>query len=62
MFGDMMGKLQEAQKQAEETKQRLNTVYLSEESAGGKIKITRVPSAIPNGNYFDSLRFYLISH
>ncbi len=40
MFGDMMGKLQEAQKQAEETKQRLNTVYLSEESAGGKIKIT----------------------
>ncbi len=40
MFGDMMGKLQEAQKQAEETKQRLNTVYLAEESASGKIKIT----------------------
>ncbi len=40
MFGDMMGKLQEAQKQAEETKQRLSTVYLSEESANGKIKVT----------------------
>ncbi len=40
MFGDMMGKLQEAQKQAEETKQRLNTVFLSEESPNGKIKVT----------------------
>lgn len=40
MFGDMMGKLQEAQQKAEETKKRLDTVYLSEESAGGKVKIT----------------------
>jgi hypothetical protein len=40
MFGDMMGKLQEAQKQAEETKRRLDTVYLSEEGANGLIKIT----------------------
>jgi DNA-binding YbaB/EbfC family protein len=35
MFGnlnDMMGKMQEAQKQAEEIKQRLNNVYVKEES------------------------------
>lgn len=35
-----MGKLQEAQQKAEETKKRLDTVYLSEESAGGKVKVT----------------------
>ncbi len=40
MFGDMMGKLQEAQQKAEETKKRLDTVYLSEESVGGKVKVT----------------------
>ena len=43
MFGDlmgMMGKLKETQKKVEETKKRLDTVYLSEESSGGRIKIT----------------------
>lgn len=35
-----MGKLQEAQQKAEETKKRLDTVYLSEEGADGKIKVT----------------------
>lgn len=40
MFGDMMGKLQEAQQKAEETKKRLDTVYLSEESIDGRLKIT----------------------
>lgn len=40
MFGDMMGKLQEAQQKTEETKKRLDTVYVSEQSSDGKIKIT----------------------
>jgi DNA-binding protein YbaB len=40
MFGDMMGKLQEAQKKTEETKQRLDTVYVSEQNADGKLKVT----------------------
>ena len=43
MFGDlmgMMGKLKETQKKVEETKKRLDTVYLSEESTDGNIKIT----------------------
>ena len=40
MMGDMMGKLQEAQRKAEETKERLNTVYLTEESSNGKVKVT----------------------
>ncbi len=35
----MMGKLQEAQQKAEETKQRLNTVSLEEQSAGGMVKV-----------------------
>lgn len=40
MFGNMMGKLQEAQKQIEETKERLNTVYHKEEARDGKLSIT----------------------
>lgn len=43
MFGDlmgMMGKLQEAQKKVEETKQRLNTVLIDEQSADGLLKVT----------------------
>lgn len=40
MFGDMMGKLQEAQQKTEETKKRLDTVYISEQSNDGKVKIT----------------------
>ena len=39
MFGDMMGKLQEAQQKIEETKKRLNTVLIDEETQG-KIKVT----------------------
>lgn len=43
MFGDlsgMMDKLKQAQQKVEETKQRLNTVLIDENSADGKIKIT----------------------
>ena len=43
MFGDlmgMMGKLQEAQKKVEETKQRLNTVLIDEQSSDGLFKVT----------------------
>ncbi len=43
MFGDlmgMMGKQQEAQKKVEETKQRLNTVLIDEQSADGLLKVT----------------------
>ena len=43
MFGDlmgMMGSLQEAQKKVEETKQRLNTVLVDEQSADGLLKVT----------------------
>lgn len=43
MFGDlmgMMGKLQEAQKKVEETKKRLDTVYIDEQSSDGLFKVT----------------------
>ncbi|EZH75950.1 hypothetical protein ATO12_03930 [Aquimarina atlantica] len=43
MFGDMMGmmgKLKETQKKVEETKERLNTVLVDEESSDGLLKIT----------------------
>lgn len=43
MFGDlmgMMGKLQEAQKKVEETKQRLNNVLIDKQSADGLLKVT----------------------
>jgi DNA-binding YbaB/EbfC family protein len=43
MFGDMMnmmGKLKEAQKKVEETKERLNTVMVDESSNDGKLKVT----------------------
>lgn len=43
MFGDlmgMMGKLQEAQKKVEETRQRLNNVLIDEQSADGLLKVT----------------------
>ncbi|MDY2586709.1 YbaB/EbfC family nucleoid-associated protein [Winogradskyella aquimaris] len=43
MFGDMMnmmGKLKEAQKKVEETKERLNTVMIDESSNDGKLKVT----------------------
>ena len=43
MFGDlmgMMGKLKEAQKKVEATKERLNTVLIDETSADGLLKVT----------------------
>lgn len=43
MFGDlmgMMGKLQEAQKKVEETKLRLDTVLVDEQSSDGLLKVT----------------------
>ncbi|MBT8253140.1 MAG: YbaB/EbfC family nucleoid-associated protein [Flavobacteriaceae bacterium] len=42
MFGDlmgMMGKLQETQKKVEAAKERLNTVYIDEESSDGLLKV-----------------------
>lgn len=43
MFGDMMGmmnKLKETQEKVEQTKERLKTVLLDEQSADGLLKIT----------------------
>jgi DNA-binding YbaB/EbfC family protein len=43
MFGDlmgMMGKFQEAQKKVEETKQRMDTVLIDEQSNDGLLKVT----------------------
>ena len=43
MFGDimgMMGKLKEAKQQAEETKERLNSVYVSGQAGSGAIRVT----------------------
>lgn len=43
MFGDlmgMMGKLKETQQKIEETKNRLNNVYLDEQSNDGHLKVT----------------------
>lgn len=42
MFGDMMGmmqKVKEAQKKVEETKKRLDTVYLNQASNDGLLKV-----------------------
>jgi nucleoid-associated protein EbfC len=43
MFGDlmgMMGKIQEAQKKVEETRKRLDTVLIDEQSNDGLLKVT----------------------
>jgi nucleoid-associated protein EbfC len=43
MFGDMMGmmgKLRETQQKIEETKKRLNTVLIDEQSSDGLLKVT----------------------
>ncbi len=43
MFGDMagmMGKLKEAQQKVEETKERLNHVFIDEKSTNNKIQVT----------------------
>lgn len=39
MFGDMMGKLQEAQQKIEETKKRMDTVSVTGEAEGGLVKV-----------------------
>ncbi len=42
MFGDMMGmmgKLKETQKKVEETKERLHTVFIDENSSDNKLKV-----------------------
>lgn len=39
-LGDMMGNLNEAKKQIEETKERLEGIYVNEKSGNGKIEIT----------------------
>jgi DNA-binding YbaB/EbfC family protein len=40
MIGDFMGKMQEAQQQMEETKKRLDGVYVDAEVENGLIKVT----------------------
>jgi hypothetical protein len=40
MFGDLMGKLKEAQKKVEETKERLHSVYIDEQSTDGLLKVS----------------------
>ncbi|NNK82416.1 MAG: YbaB/EbfC family nucleoid-associated protein [Flavobacteriaceae bacterium] len=43
MFGDlmgMMGKIKETQAKVEETKKRLDTVYLDEKSSNGLLRVT----------------------
>jgi DNA-binding YbaB/EbfC family protein len=40
MFGDMMGKLKETKKKVEETKKRLDTVLIDEQSSEGLLKVT----------------------
>lgn len=43
MFGDlmgMMGKLQETQRKVAETKKRLDTVFIDEQSSDGLLKVT----------------------
>lgn len=40
MFGDMMGKLKEAQQKVEETKTRMSTVLIDERTSDGLLDIT----------------------
>lgn len=40
MFGDMMGKLQAMQQKMEESKRRLDNVYVDAESPSGLVKVT----------------------
>ena len=59
MFGDlmgMMGKLKETQQKVEETKKRLDTVLVDEQSADGLLKITlTVNRAVKSVSIDDSL-------
>lgn len=40
MFGDMMGKMKEAQQKMEEAKKRLDSIYVDVEVENGAVKIT----------------------
>ncbi|QJP35122.1 YbaB/EbfC family nucleoid-associated protein [Nonlabens sp. Ci31] len=40
MFGDMMGKLKETQQKVEETKKRMDTVLIDEQSSDGLLRVT----------------------
>ena len=40
MFGDFMGKMQEAQQKMEEAKSRLDTVYVEADAENGLVKVT----------------------
>ncbi|MFA7445641.1 MAG: YbaB/EbfC family nucleoid-associated protein [Flavobacteriaceae bacterium] len=59
MFGDimgMMGKLKEAQKKIEETKKRLDTVLIDEQSSDGLLQVTLTANrTIKNLSIDDSL-------
>lgn len=39
MFGDLMGKMKEAQAQVEKVKQRLDSITVQGDSANGKVKV-----------------------
>lgn len=39
MFGDLMGKMKEAQAQVEQVKQRLDSITVQGDSANGKVKV-----------------------
>jgi len=39
MLGDFMGKIQEAQKQMEETKKKLSSIFVDAEVEGGLVKV-----------------------
>lgn len=59
MFGDimgMMGKLKETQQKIEETKKRLDTVWVDEQSSDGLLKVTLTANrTITNINIDESL-------
>ncbi len=40
MFGDLLGKMAEAQKGMEESKKRLNGIYVDAEAENGLVKVT----------------------
>jgi DNA-binding protein YbaB len=44
MFGDMMGKLKETQQKVEETKKRMDTVLIDEQSSDGLLRVTVIAS------------------
>ena len=56
MFGDlmgMMGKLKETQKKVEQTKQRLDSVLIDEQSNDGLLKVTITANRVLKSIYVD---------